>query len=154
MEWSAKFPKCTDTHDTYVIFWDIVEECLPSRVMRQFHLVRTIPTVRLSNQQEHKRLHDLSRHGSSTRNWSSLLRPQINHWINRRDYFVTGDVSLNPRTVGDYMNWYLQRTVIHIVNSRSDVENSYPYQNYGGRLELAVCVCVYIYIYICILFFS
>ena len=59
--------------NTYVIFWDIVEECLPSRVMRQFHLVQTIPTVRLSNQQEHKRLHDLSRHGSSTRNWSSLM---------------------------------------------------------------------------------
>ncbi|KAJ9555058.1 hypothetical protein OSB04_009672 [Centaurea solstitialis] len=76
--------------NTYVIFWEIVEECLPSRVMRQFHLIQTIPRAPLSNQQEHERLHSLSRHGSSTTNWSSRLQPQISHWINRRDHVVTG----------------------------------------------------------------
>ncbi|KAJ9553724.1 hypothetical protein OSB04_017769 [Centaurea solstitialis] len=132
--------------NTYVIFWEIVEECLPSRVMRQFHLIQTIPRTPLSNQQEHERLHSLSRHGSSTTNWSSRLQPQINHWINRGDHVVTGDVFFHPTTVDGYMNWYLQRTVFHIVNSRPNVENFYRHQNLGGRLELAVCVCIYKYI--------
>ncbi|KAJ9558181.1 hypothetical protein OSB04_012795 [Centaurea solstitialis] len=35
--------------NTYIICWEIVEEYLPSRVMRQFHLMQTIPTVQLAD---------------------------------------------------------------------------------------------------------
>ena len=132
--------------DTYVIFWDIAEECLPSRVMRQFHLIQTIPNMR--DVQQHKMLHNLTRRGSSSRDWRRILEQQISNWNYRRAHRVKGEFSHDPRTVDEYMNWYRQRTVIHITNPGPGVENSSRFHNHGGNLEIAVRI--YIYIYICI----
>ncbi|KAJ9549039.1 hypothetical protein OSB04_021582 [Centaurea solstitialis] len=123
---------------TYIIYWEIVEEYLPNRVMRQFHLTQTIPTFPLSSPEENRSLHKLTRQGTNARNWSVDLAPQINHWMNRIDHYVQGDISILPTTVPTYMDWYRKRTVIHIIKSVPDDESSYRYQNVGGTFELAV----------------
>lgn len=132
--------------DTYVIFWDIAEECLPSRVMRQFHLMQTIPSMRLSDEQQHKTLHEMTRRGSSSRDWRRILEPQINHWKLRRTHPVNGDFSHHPTTVDGYMSWYWPRTVIHITNPGPGVENSSRFHNHGGNLEIAVRIYIYFHV--------
>ncbi|KAJ9565706.1 hypothetical protein OSB04_001672 [Centaurea solstitialis] len=121
---------------TYIICWEIVEEYLPNRVMRQFHLTQTIPTFPLSSPQENRRLHELTRRGANAKNWSVDLAPQINHWRNRIHHYVQGDISILPTTVPMYMDWYRKRTVIHTINSVPNDESSYRYQNVGGNFEV------------------
>lgn len=124
--------------DTYIIFWEIAEEYLPSRVMRQFHLLQTIPTTRLSSVAQYRALHELTRRGSSSRDWRNQLRPQIDHWVNRRQYSINGEFSPAPSTIDGYMAWYWPRTVIFITNPGFGVENSSRFHNLGGNLEMAV----------------
>ena len=124
--------------DTYIIFWEIVEECLPSRVMRQFHLLQTIPTTRLSSVAQYRTLHEINRRGSSSKDWRNHLQAQINHWVNRRQYSINGEFSHAPRTVDGYMDWYWPRTVIFITNPGPGVDNSLHFRNLGGNIEMAV----------------
>ena len=126
--------------DTYVIFWDIAEECLPSRVMRKFRLLQTVPNMR--DEKQHKYLHNLTRRGSSSRDWRRLLEPQILNWNSRRTHPVNGDFSHDPRTVDEYMGWYWPRTVLYITNPRSGVENSFRSHNHGGTIEIVVRVYI------------
>ena len=68
--------------------------------------------------------------------------------MNRMEYYVNGQITMQPTTENGYMNWYLQRTVIHIVKPNN--ENSFRYQNFGGTLELAVCIYICIIIFPCL----
>ncbi|KAD5507759.1 hypothetical protein E3N88_15462 [Mikania micrantha] len=43
--------------EMYLVFWEIVEPHLPSRVMRQFRMFLPIPVNTLIDEQEHRRLH-------------------------------------------------------------------------------------------------
>jgi len=124
--------------DTYVIFWEIADECLPSRVMRQFHLLRTIPTTRLSSVAQHRMLHATTRRGSSLKDWRNHLQAQINHWVNHRQHPINGEFTHAPRTVDEYMGWYWSCTVIFITNQGPGVENSFRFHNLGGNFEMAV----------------
>ncbi|KAJ9561919.1 hypothetical protein OSB04_007079 [Centaurea solstitialis] len=81
-------------------------------------------------------LHSLTRRGATSKDWVAKLAPQINHWRNRTQHYVNGQITMKPTTENGYMNWYLQRTVIHIVQPMPNNENAYRYQNYGGTVEL------------------
>ncbi|XP_076922457.1 serine/threonine-protein phosphatase 7 long form homolog [Bidens hawaiensis] len=49
--------------DTALLFWEVVEPHLPSRVMRQFGMVQTIPRNLIFNKKEHMRMHKVNRKG-------------------------------------------------------------------------------------------
>lgn len=49
--------------DTTLLFWEVVEPHLPSRVMRQFGMVQTIPRNLIFNKKEHTRMHKVNRKG-------------------------------------------------------------------------------------------
>ncbi|KAJ9541705.1 hypothetical protein OSB04_028211 [Centaurea solstitialis] len=145
VEQFASFQKCTDTlcigvsGCRTILHAMMDDERSISRVMRQFHLMQTIPTVQLLGRQEHRRLHALTRRGTNTRNWSLDLGPQINHWMNRMEHYVHEQITMRPTTVHAYMDWYRHCTVEGLSQAHeglSQVHEDEPdYQQLHGLYE-------------------
>lgn len=126
---------------TYIIFWEIVEEYLPNRVMRQFGLVQTIPINRLlSDVNDYMELHSVTRRGAALKDWGTYLGAYIKVWDTRDSYTVTGIDSSFPTTVEGYMDWYWPRTVLFITNPSPGAGNPSRFQDLGGNFELLVGV--------------
>lgn len=123
--------------DTFIIYWEIVEVCQPSRVMRQFNFIQTIPPNPQLRASQHTKLHASSRSGAASRDWADHHAQYITSWGQRTPSI--GVFSNYPATTPDYMGWYWPRTVLLIRNPGVVQENSYRFSNLGGTVELAVC---------------
>lgn len=123
--------------DTYLIFWDIVEEHIPSRVMRQFHCFQPIPANPQISQEMHTAMHGSSRKGNRDCDWADVCKSFIQKWDSRHQNInnTTHVDSLLPTI--DYRRWYAEITVIHI--SPPQQQEIRGYQNRGDSWELMVC---------------
>ncbi|KAD5961672.1 hypothetical protein E3N88_13145 [Mikania micrantha] len=131
--------------DTYLIFWEIVEPHLPSRVMRQFRMFQPIPVNTLFGEQEHRRLHKISRTGGRDVNWLQKHNQYILSWVGRHNNIVTTEFTDSCVASPEYMQWYLPRTILYTVDPRHHQQNQQGFPNDGGTLQMTWDIMSQIY---------
>ncbi|KAD3338466.1 hypothetical protein E3N88_33987 [Mikania micrantha] len=131
--------------ETYLIFWEIVEPHLPSRVMRQFRMFQPIPVNTLFGEQEHRRLHKISRTGGRDVNWLQKHNQYVLSWVGRHNNIVTTEFTDSCVASPEYMQWYLPRTILYTVDPRHHQQNQHGFPNDGGTLQMTWDIMSQIY---------
>lgn len=102
-------------------------------------MFQPIPTNLLLTREQHIRLHRTTRKGGRSKNWINEHNFFIQEWASRLQHNVIGAYSTSPIASQEYMQWYLQRTVVYTTNPTHQDENPHGFQNEGQRLRLMVC---------------
>ncbi|KAD6119504.1 hypothetical protein E3N88_10775 [Mikania micrantha] len=131
--------------ETHLIFWEIVEPHLPSRVMRQFRMFQPIPVNTHFGEQEHIRLHKISRTGGRNVNWLQKHNQYVLSWIGRHNHIVTEELTDSCVVSLEYMQWYLPRTILYTIDPRHHQQNQHGFPNDGGTLQMTWDIMSQIY---------
>ncbi|KAD6119485.1 hypothetical protein E3N88_10756 [Mikania micrantha] len=131
--------------ETHLIFWEIVEPHLPSRVMRQFRMFQPIPVNTHFGEQEHIRLHKISRTGGRNVNWLQKHNQYVLSWIGRHNHIVTEELTDSCFVSLEYMQWYLPRTILYTIDPRHHQQNQHGFPNDGGTLQMTWDIMSQIY---------
>ncbi|KAK9070377.1 hypothetical protein SSX86_010779 [Deinandra increscens subsp. villosa] len=122
--------------DTYLIYFEIVEPYVPSRVMRQFGLFQTVPTNLLLTREQHNTLHSYSGR-TGLKDWKEHHEHFVAHWVNRMANIVTGSACGGEyKASPEYMSWFLERTAFFVQNPSAQTGTSTRDGNIGGRFEM------------------
>lgn len=89
----------------------IVEPHLPDRVLRQYGMVKAIPSDPEYSSDQHR----LSLQGNTDVNWVDKHKPSFSLWNSRLDYIyeselIVCDGVVHDGVVPDYIDWYILRT--------------------------------------------
>ncbi|KAD3640501.1 hypothetical protein E3N88_29724 [Mikania micrantha] len=122
--------------ETYLIFWEIVEPHLPSRVMRQFRMFQPIPVNTLFGEQEHIRLHKISSTSGRNVSWLQKHNQYVLSWVGRHNNIVTAEFTDSCVASPEYMQWYLPRTILYTIDPRHHQQNQHGFPNDGGTLQM------------------
>ncbi|KAD3067342.1 hypothetical protein E3N88_35222 [Mikania micrantha] len=131
--------------ETYLICWEIVEPHLPSRVMRQFRMFQPVPVNTLFGEQEHRRLHKISRTGGRNFNWLQKHNQYVLSWVGRHNHVVTEELTDSCVASPEYMQWYLPRTILYTIDPRHHQPNQHGFPNDGGTLQMTWDIMSQIY---------
>ncbi|KAD4888553.1 hypothetical protein E3N88_20626 [Mikania micrantha] len=131
--------------ETHLVFWEIVEPHLPSRVMRQFRMFQPVPVNTLFDEQEHRRLHRISRSGGRNVNWLQKHNQYVLSWDGRHNNIVTEELTESCVASPEYMQWYLPRTIIYTIDPRHHHQNQHGFPNDGGTLQMTWDIMSQIY---------
>ncbi|KAD5508128.1 hypothetical protein E3N88_15831 [Mikania micrantha] len=131
--------------ETYIIYWEIVEYRAPSKVTRQFNILQKIPNALPIDKAKHKRLHALTRQGKANKDWRREHHHYMQAWDGRFFNVVNGEFNNVAGVSIDYMQWFWERTVLHITNPGHHEANPHGYQNHGGRFQVMVDSITQIY---------
>ncbi|KAD3641223.1 hypothetical protein E3N88_30447 [Mikania micrantha] len=131
--------------ETYLICWEIVEPHLPSRVMRQFRMFQPVPVNTLFGEQEHRRLHKISRTSGRNFNWLQKHNQYVLSWVGRHNHVVTEELTDSCVASPEYMQWYLPRTILYTIDPRHHQPNQHGFPNDGGTLQMTWDIMSQIY---------
>ncbi|KAD4385319.1 hypothetical protein E3N88_25487 [Mikania micrantha] len=125
----------TELHES---MWEIVEYHAPSKVIRQFNILQKIPNALPIDKAEHKRLHALTRQGKANKDWRREHHHYMQAWDGQFFNVVNGEFNNVAGVSIDYMQWFWERTVLHITNPGHHEANPHVYQNHGERFQVMV----------------
>ncbi|KAD7117719.1 hypothetical protein E3N88_04987 [Mikania micrantha] len=131
--------------ETHLVFWEIVEPHLPSRVMRQFRMFQPVPVNTLIDEQEHIRLHKISRSSGRNVNWLQKHNQYVLSRDGRHNNIVTEELTESCVASPEYMQWYLPRTIIYTIDPRHHHQNQHGFPNDGGTLQMTWDIMSQIY---------
>ncbi|KAD2394326.1 hypothetical protein E3N88_41303 [Mikania micrantha] len=109
-----------------------------ARVTRQFNILQKIPNALPIDKTGHKRLHALTRQGKANKGWRREHHHYMQAWDGRFFNEVNGEFNNVASVSIDYMQWFWERTVLHITNPGHHEANPHGYQNHGGRFQVMV----------------
>ncbi|KAD4586172.1 hypothetical protein E3N88_23773 [Mikania micrantha] len=121
------------------------DKCVPSRVMRQFRMFQPVPVNTLIDEQEHRRLHGISRSGGRNVNWLQKHNQYVLSWDGRHNNIVTEELTESCVASPEYMQWYLPRTIIYKIDPRHHHQNQHGFPNDGGTLQMTWDIMSQIY---------
>ena len=101
-------------------------------------MVQRIPEPVFPDPDTHEELHKIKRSGRTNNNWLTTHQHFINSWNDRYNTVVEGNIVRAPTIADDYLDWYIQRTVIYITNPANDSTANRGFQNDGSSVQLLV----------------
>ena len=120
-----------------IFCWDIVEVHLPDRVMRQFGLNQTIPTLFLFDTTHFH--HD--RRGRPNTNWKLEHAQWLPLWNQRLQYVCDTPVNREPLRYDDpYLIWFRRITRLVIGNPTQRPQQQEGYVPNSTAYETMVCI--------------
>ena len=112
-----------------LICFDIVEFHMPDRVMRQFGLDQPIPDTCDTQ----ATLHGIDRR-TADKNFPVRHRSHVDAWNDQESTIVQGE-NYTGQSLGMYMAWYRQITILHIKNPTF----TQPTSHYHPTATILVC---------------
>ncbi|KAD5802951.1 hypothetical protein E3N88_14311 [Mikania micrantha] len=122
--------------ECYVIYWDVVEFYTPQKVMRQFGMVQHVPSSFPLSINDYMKLHTLTRSGKPERNWMNTHSEYVTVWNQRWQNVIQGVRCATPTGEPNYMQWFWSRTVLYIMNPKSQEVMQPRFQDHGSRSQL------------------